>query len=363
MPVPFPPDKRLLLGRPKTSISTPESPTIALEMKVHIGRRRPRRNQFAMDSPKNCANPGVKRLTPPAPRDTLNTLSVTSQAPKVSKGMKDLRRRNHTAESMPSKPHPVPPGHDSPLGLRSPWRHPPFNIALEEGLRAELVAKGGKGFFLCGRNEAAVIVGRNQNALAELSPRARTRGVRVYRRTSGGGAVYHDMGNLNWCWVVPGNLQDRERLLGLVLGVLRELGIPAEEGPRSGIYVGRQKIGGTASAAGKGVLLFHGTLLVSTDLEALQDCLAAHAPAYPAETLHGVPSVPSELTTLSRLHPGLDVEALETALFAGIAQAGLSNPPETFLDLEKIERMAQDYGRESWILNRKCPARNRRESK
>jgi lipoate-protein ligase A len=220
------------------------------------------------------------------------------------------------------------------------------------------VAQGGTGFFLCGRNEPAVIVGRNQNAWAELSPQARARGLRVFRRTSGGGAVYHDTGNLNWCWVVQGGLQDRERLLGLVLEVLRGLGIAAEEGPRSGIYVGAKKVGGTASAAGKGVLLFHGTLLVSTNLEALKGALAAHAQAYPAsETLKGVQSVPSELTTLVQLQPGLGIEAIEAALFAGLAQDGLAQPPESFVDLKSIERMAQDYDRESWILNRKPPAK------
>lgn len=259
------------------------------------------------------------------------------------------------------------PGNNVPWGLRSPWRHPSFNIALEEGLRAKLVASGGPGFFLCTRNRPSVIVGRNQNALAELSPHARQRGIGVFRRTSGGGAVYHDPGNLNWSWIVPGGLPDREQLLGLVLGVLRELGIAAEAGPRAGIYVDRYKIGGTASAAGKGVLLFHGTLLVSTDLAELKGALAAHTPAYPGpgtgpDALQGVPSVPSELTTLRQLQPGLDIEDLELALFAGIVQDGRPRPPEFFLDVASIEHLAQDYDRESWILNRKPPVRNTRES-
>ena len=249
-----------------------------------------------------------------------------------------------------------------PVGLRSPWRQPPRNIALEEGLRAELVAKGGRGFFVCGRNEPAVIVGRNQNALAELSPQARERGVRVYRRTSGGGAVYHDAGNLNWSWIVSGGLPDRTRLLHAILRVLRDLGIAAEEGPRSGIYVDGEKVGGTATAAGRDVLLFHGTLLVSTDLAELKASLAAHAPAYPAEgsgvfALQGVASVPAALTTLDRLAPGLDVDALETALFAAISRDRLPCPPETVIDLSAIERLAQEYARESWILHRKPPAR------
>ena len=271
-----------------------------------------------------------------------------------------LRRKMHGAETKPFETCAALPRPAAPWGIRSPWRHPPLNIALEEGLRARLLANGGPGYFLCGRNEPSVIVGRNQNARAELSAPARARGLPVYRRTSGGGAVYHDAGNLNWCWVVPGGLEDRERLLGIVLGVLQGLGIAAEEGPRGGIYAGHNKIGGTACAAGKGVLLFHGTLLVSTDLAELRSALAAHAPAYPAESLAGVPSVPSELTTAADLKPGLDIETLETALFAAIAQDGAPRPPETVLALEKIERLAQEYARESWILDRKPPAKNRR---
>lgn len=247
------------------------------------------------------------------------------------------------------------------MGLRSPWRHPPLNIALEEGLRAALADGNGHGFFLCGRNDPAVIVGRNQNALAELSPCARDRGLRVFRRTSGGGAVYHDAGNLNWCWVVRGGLPDRERLLGRILDVLRNLGIPAEEGPRAGIYVGTQKIGGTASAAGKGVLLFHGTLLVSTNLEDLKATLAAHTQSYPpTETLNGVRSVPAEPTTLAQLRPGLDLETIESALFAAIAAEGQARSPEACLDLKSVERLAQDYDGESWILDRIPPAKTRK---
>lgn len=248
----------------------------------------------------------------------------------------------------------------SPRGIRSSWRHPPLNIALEEGLRRNLAARGGQGYFLCWRNEPAVIVGRNQDALAELSLPARRRGIPVYRRTSGGGAVYHDEGNLNWSWIVRGGLADRERLLALILGVLRSLGIDAREGPRAGIYVGARKIGGTACATGKGVLLFHGTLLVSTDLDALQDALAAHAPAYAGDPLPGVRSVPSELATISQLRPGLGLAALEAALFAALAPEDAPRSPDAVLDLTPVEHLAQDYARESWIFHRKPPARNRR---
>ena len=253
---------------------------------------------------------------------------------------------------------------ESPWGVYSPWHEPPFNIALEEGLRDLLLKQGGHGFFVCGHNAPAVIVGRNQDALAELSPQARAAGLPVYRRTSGGGAVYHDAGNLNWSLVVPGELPDRRRWLAAVLAVLRGLGIAAEEGPRGGVYVAGRKIGGTAAAAGKGVLLFHGTLLVTTDLTALTAALAAHSPAYgsgaSSTARAGVASVPSPVTTLAHLRPGLDVATVAAALFAGLARAGDPQPPETFLDLSNIRFLATDYGRESWILNCTPPARQTR---
>lgn len=251
-------------------------------------------------------------------------------------------------------------------GLESASRHPPFNIALEEELRARVLTGGGRGYFLCSRNEAAVIVGRNQNAWAELSSAARRRGVRVFRRTSGGGAVYHDAGNLNWSLVVAGGLNDRSRLLGLVLGVLRDLEIPAVEGPRAGIYVEGRKIGGTAAAAGKGVLLFHGTLLVSTDLTELKQALAAHEPDYAALDERGgagVASVPSaKLTRLAELRPALDVATVMAALFSGITHDGRAHAPESFLQVEQVQQLAQDFSRESWIFNHEMPAGKMRGS-
>ncbi len=291
-----------------------------------------------------AAWPGIRvnRLTPLTERYTLPTMAFVS-----------------TSETRPNGDTRPPP-----IGIFSPSLFPPFHIALEEHLRQSVRAPDHHDFFLCSRNGPSVIVGRNQDALAEVSPQARQTGVNVYRRTSGGGAVYHDEGNLNWSWIVAGGLPDRERLLSTILRILRDLGIDAQSGPRSGLYVDGRKIGGTAAAAGNGVLLFHGTLLISTDLDQLQSSLAAHTPTYAihdAATRKGVPSVPSrQLTTLAHLHPGLDVTTLQTSLFTAIVQDGVPRPPGHVADLDVVTALADEYSRNSWIFHRQPPTRTLR---
>jgi hypothetical protein len=67
--------------------------------------------------------------------------------------------------------------------------------------------------------------------------------------------------------------------------------------------------------------------------------------------------VPSELTTLNRVQPGLDIDTLEAHLFAALAPGGVPQAPGALLDLQQIEDRARDFGRESWILHRQPPGR------
>ncbi len=225
---------------------------------------------------------------------------------------------------------------------------PPRNIAIEELLRTVVaVNENPTAFFATYVNDACVVLGRNQDAKAELSQTALNTGTpRAYRRTTGGGAVYHDAGNLNWSFVVPGTLADRDGLLRLILGALATAGVQAAVDGRGAVTVAGRKVGGTASAAGKGVLLFHGTLLVDTDLEILHKSLAAHDEDYKPGSVRSVPSMVSNLATLV---PGLTVQSLETTLsdyLAGSATIAWNS----LINEQLVDTLTEEFSSDSWIF-------------
>ena len=155
----------------------------------------------------------------------------------------------------------------------SPSTIPSFNLAAEE----YLFTRRGESFFFLYRNAPSVIIGSNQAVVNEVNQDyCIEQDIRVLRRISGGGAVYHDGGNLNYSL-----LQDKTdaplsgRFLEPVVAVLRALAVPAEVGRRKDLWLEGCKISGTASHVSLYRELHHGTLLYDTDLDALQQALIA----------------------------------------------------------------------------------------
>lgn len=161
-------------------------------------------------------------------------------------------------------------------------REPRHNLAVDEALAR---TAGPEPALRLWRNDRCVILGRFQVAGAEVDLGAADRlGVPVYRRFTGGGAVYHDAGNLNVSLVAP---RDHPRIEGLGSGfqglygamleplavAVRALGIPAEPA-RRGLFVGARKLGGIAAWVGPRRVLVHATLLIDADLVALERVLA-----------------------------------------------------------------------------------------
>ena len=131
---------------------------------------------------------------------------------------------------------------------------PAFNLALEEIMTAQADAP----FVMLWRNRPAVIIGRNQNAYAELDAAyTREHGIAVVRRMTGGGAVYHDLGNLNYSFFSfeadsDGRYSDFAPSAEPVLDALRSLGVNAEFSGRNDILVGGRKVSGSAKRVHEG---------------------------------------------------------------------------------------------------------------
>ncbi|MGB5984881.1 MAG: lipoate--protein ligase [Desulfobacterales bacterium] len=153
-----------------------------------------------------------------------------------------------------------------------------FNLAAEEYLLTTLREPA----FMVWRNHPAVIIGRNQNPYREANSRElESRGVPILRRISGGGAVYHDTGNINFTVLTPAPGAPRidyQTPLKPILRFLRSMGLQARFDGGNGLALNGKKISGNAQHIHKQMILHHGTLLFDTDLEALTRTLAAGPP-------------------------------------------------------------------------------------
>ena len=161
-------------------------------------------------------------------------------------------------------------------------------------------------------NENAVIIGRNQNPWAECDLNAIERDkVQLVRRITGGGAVYHDRGNLNFSFIAGINRYDQDRQFRLILDAVRALGIPCEFTGRNDLVADGRKFSGNAFCMRSKVKQHHGTLLVSADLGKLQNYLRVDPRKLRSK---GTKSVRARVCNLSEFVPNLRVETLLGAL-------------------------------------------------
>ena len=172
-----------------------------------------------------------------------------------------------------------------------------FNLALEEYVFEQMPRD--REYLLLWQNKNAIIVGRHQNTLAEINTEfVRSRGIQVIRRLSGGGAVYHDLGNLNYSFIVdaqPGQQVDLRRFCEPVAAALRDMGADAEVSGRNDILVDGQKISGNAQYVRQGRVMHHGTILFDSDLSVLGQALQVDPAKIQAK---GVKSVRSRVTSV-----------------------------------------------------------------
>ncbi len=194
--------------------------------------------------------------------------------------------------------------------------NPYLNLAVENYLLSQPDV-GGALLYLW-QNRRTVVIGQNQNPFAECNvERLEADGGYLMRRRTGGGAVYHDLGNLNFSFVVPEAGYDVARQLSVMQHAVEAFGLHTEVSGRNDVLCEGRKFSGNAFSRGGINRLHHGTILIRTDVAELQRYLIAK----PAKLhKHGVASVQSRIVNLSELVDSINAEALKPLLVEAFEQ-------------------------------------------
>ena len=198
------------------------------------------------------------------------------------------------------------------LCILSPYTNPYFNLASEE----YLLKCFQEDVFLLYRNTPSIVVGKHQNTLAEINlPFVQEQEIQVARRISGGGTVFHDLGNLNFAFFTTGTegtLVDYKRATLPIIKALGEMGLDVKLGERNELLLKKLKISGTASHVWKQRVLHHGTLLFSSEIKDMSSALKTVQERF---TDRAVRSVPSKVTNIrDHLTEEMDVERFQSRI-------------------------------------------------
>ena len=206
------------------------------------------------------------------------------------------------------------------------------------------------------QNAHTVVIGRNQNAWSECrTALLAEEGGKLTRRLSGGGAVYHDMGNLNFTFLISDADYDVDRQLSVIQTACDKLGIPVEKSGRNDLLADGRKFSGNAFYHSKGRAYHHGTLMVNADTEKLSRYLTPPKAKLEAK---GVASVRSRVTNLKDLCPGLTCQILKEWLKEAFGDVyGLM--PEVYI-LEdaaeaQIAKDAEMLASWDWLYGQRLP--------
>lgn len=236
-------------------------------------------------------------------------------------------------------------------------KNPYLNLSIEEYL-LDTVRPGQLILYLW-QNERTVVIGKNQNAWKECRfQQLEADGGHLARRLSGGGAVFHDLGNLNFTFLADREFYDIQRQLDVIEAAVSSFGLATERSGRNDLTADGKKFSGNAFYKTADRAYHHGTLLISSDMERVGKYLNVSERKLNS---HSVSSVRSRVTNLSGLSSAITVEGMEKRLWETFSEiysplAGGKTPES--IGLESInccemEKLREKYASWQWRMGRK----------
>ena len=231
---------------------------------------------------------------------------------------------------------------------------PYFNIATEK-LLLENVEENACILYLW-QNQNTVVIGRNQNAWVECrTSLLEEEGGKLARRLSGGGAVFHDVGNLNFTFLMRDEDFDVDRQLSVIQEACAAFGLSAEKSGRNDLLVQGYKFSGNAFYHTQGHAYHHGTLLIDADMEKLSRYLTPSKAKLEAK---GVASVRSRVTNLKLLSPNLTCELMARQMEKAFEKVYGHDAEKITLsekDIEKINGYTSELSSWNWLYGPRLP--------
>ncbi|HCX9064416.1 TPA: lipoate--protein ligase [Staphylococcus aureus] len=228
---------------------------------------------------------------------------------------------------------------------------PTLNLAMEEYVLKNLPAE--ESYFLFYINRPSIIVGKNQNTIEEVNQTyIDAHNIDVVRRISGGGAVYHDTGNLNFSFITDddGNsFHNFQKFTEPIVQALQSLGVNAELTGRNDIQVEQAKISGNAMVKVKNRMFSHGTLMLNSDLDEVQNALKVNPAKIKSK---GIKSVRKRVANIQEfLNDPLEIEEFKKIILKTIfGETEVEEYKLTDEDWENIEKLSNDKYR-TWEWN------------
>ncbi|MEC0092792.1 lipoate--protein ligase [Paenibacillus macquariensis] len=230
---------------------------------------------------------------------------------------------------------------------------PAINLAIEEFALKHLPMDDS--YLLFYINHPSIIIGKHQNTIEEINQEyCKENDVQIVRRLSGGGAVYHDLGNLNFSFITKDDGQSFHNFLKFtqpVIDALQKMGVNAELSGRNDLQVGEKKISGNAQFSTRGRMFSHGTLMFNLNLDNVQSSLNVNPEKFKSKSTK---SVRSRVANISELMEGsMTIEEFRAELLRSIFGMDVQDVPQyrlTEADWEQINQISKEHY-QNWDWN------------